>query len=564
MCGRSIRAHQTLQSKKPIDEQILLAMPGIETLTPQNEASTVKEAASLKSLYLNLSGTELVEAPDCSHLRRLNSLNLSNNGIKTLVCSVLPRNLTELRIQGCNLTHLPKELPTLVNLKIIHAGTNRLENIDIVFKCPRLQHAGAAYNNVRDLPQHSEIFKSSSLISLDMGYNSLRHALHTCKLLSDLPYLQNLNLSGNPMCLLPSYADNVKASLKGLKYFDHMKLDALAQKYANESPPPLHPEETAIQDAQSNEDKVQSSYLYLEILDLRPCEDPFKEAREVIAQQAAASATVPTAAGKKPASPAGRKPATPVATAGAAGKGPKTPASGTSATAAAAPVPLPMLPVYYHIDLIDAEGTTYACVPVKMVPPTTPEEEAAAAAPGGTKSGDKAAKGGKPASTAASKSHPPVGSEVEGGVGALQRGRLRVQLEVVNTVECRDWLRRGLQLRLFRTTLTAVPKSDPQLSFEVQAPPPAGKAAAANKADPSPEVQPPPYDITTEDAVIGTGIVVCQDLVSGHVSSTFSPLTFIPVPELWDKTGVRLGLKDERHIAQPVATATVSCHMHKK
>ena len=58
------------------------------------------------------------------------------------------------------------------------------------------------------------------MISIDLSDNDLTDIASVCTRLRTLPQLRNLNLKGNPICLLPSYNETCRDTLPDLHYFD--------------------------------------------------------------------------------------------------------------------------------------------------------------------------------------------------------------------------------------------------------------------------------------------------------------------------------------------------------
>ena len=56
---------------------------------------------------------------------------------------------------------------------------------------------------------------------------------------------------------------------------------------------------------------------------------------------------------------------------------------------------------------------------------------------------------------------------------------------------------------------------------------------------------------------MGSATVQCRQLVGGHAFKHESKANFIPIPALWDWKGIRMGLEDDRHPQQPVASANM-------
>lgn len=66
---------------------------------------------------------------------------------------------------------------------------------------------------------------------------------------------------------------------------------------------------------------------------------------------------------------------------------------------------------------------------------------------------------------------------------------------------------------------------------------------------------------TTE--LVGQGTIPSTVLASGSTFTVRESVPLLPVPALWDPTsGVRMGLKDDRHIKEPMARITASLALH--
>lgn len=94
-----------------------------------------------------------------------------------------------------------------------------LADITVVFECPSLQHAGISYNHVSSLPA-AAVLQQSPLLSLDLSHNNMSSLRAATLSLAKLPQLSNLNLAGNPLCLMPDYQHSVRTSLTRLFLHD--------------------------------------------------------------------------------------------------------------------------------------------------------------------------------------------------------------------------------------------------------------------------------------------------------------------------------------------------------
>mmetsp|Transcript_12366 Transcript_12366/g.26720 ORF Transcript_12366/g.26720 Transcript_12366/m.26720 type:complete len:523 (+) Transcript_12366:37-1605(+) len=498
-----------------------------------DSAVSVTEAKEKKSSKLQLRGLKLSAVPGDIHgLKHLNSLDLSENPLKQITNSCFPRGLQELSLTGCELKSLPSCLAELTGLQRIFCGSNRIQDVDVVFKLPSLQHAGLSYNCIQSLPK--SLLLSCQLLSIDLSHNNLCDLTATMSQLKVLPALANLSLQGNPMCLLPSYQGTVRSSFPKLMYLEGMKLDSLGAgsrpaSVATPPPPMLTSSSGALLPAGVD------TYLELELTELRLKEDPYALVKEAYAraQQAIQDAA---AAGQPPPEPV-RFP--------------------------------PLHPTHYHFELIDCEGTAYGSVALKVMPPelvpVTPAE------------------GAKGPAKAEVKKTPPAKAGAKGGKGApatpepqelkLVQGRLRVLLPLNASVAWRDWLRSGFEVKLYRTKRTSVARPQPPPSPELQQEPPrtpvGGKTgAAANKGkagkkgaeEPAPDLA--QYDVVEKQECIGQARVQPGSLVDGRTYRYVDNLALLPPPALWSGSGIRMALKDPCHPGQPVADVQARLQLH--
>ncbi|GFR43570.1 hypothetical protein Agub_g4665 [Astrephomene gubernaculifera] len=586
-------------------------------------ATTTAEAKANKAPYLCLSSLKLIQIPeDVSQLKSLTNLDLSNNHISSIPEKCLPSSLVELTLTGCQLTELPNCIGTLPRLKKLYAGANRLQHVEPVFRSTSLQHVGLSYNRVSYLP--GELLPTSPLMSLDLSHNDLEGLVNTLVQLSWLPSLAALSLAGNPLALVPRYAAEARGRLKQLMFLDGQRLDlppssrpgtanssvaaaaaaaaASSSFHGPGSPTPgggssshgsgpslqhggpggsslilraagrtlgrsISASASAHQTVRFDESNGgggggEGAILTLTLGAVRPAEDPFGWLRARWAEQ--------------------------IATAEELGL--------TSPPALEQPDP-PLQPVIYHVELQDMEGTPLSCLPLKLSPPDPPDvtamfdpkakQAAAAAAAREAKKASKPtsgrAKSGKGSKSGASGggAEDPSASPQAGGGGQRSRGAeggwMRVKLPLPATVECRNWLRSGFTLQLYRTTLTAVPRSpSPTSGASSPSPSPGAKSPApeepaggtrANTASSNParkgkkkneEPPPPNYDVTGTTELLGTALLRAgAQLVDGYSGEAAERLDFTPPPALWDERGLRMGLRDPRHPVQVVGHAEV-------
>lgn len=71
------------------------------------------------------------------------------------------------------------------------------------------------------------------------------------------------------------------------------------------------------------------------------------------------------------------------------------------------------------------------------------------------------------------------------------------------------------------------------------------------------------YEISSVVTLLGTGMLHCGgDLLDGCTVTCTEVVQIKPVPELWDAKGLRMPLKDERHVTETVATLTAELRIH--
>lgn len=476
-----------------------------------------------KSPMLNLGSVDLaIVPPDLRKLTFLEKVNLSDNFlIRSLADGCFPRHIREIVLTGCSLEVLPTSLSQLHELRRLDVGANRISKIEVIFSCPALQHAGFPYNQISALPEACTIPAGCGLYSLDLGHNQILRYDAVLPLLKGLPKLSNLLLAGNPIALLPDYDPVCRSCCPSLKFFDSIKIDILGGG-SRPATAISHPSLASSRQASLSGFDVMggpTSILRIQLESLQPTEDPYR------ALEGRTSSILP----------------------------PSTDAGGTFLPIVEAPssssLQPPLQPVDFHVEFTDLHGTAYASVPLRVLPPrpatgeTKPDPKQKVTA---AKAAAKVGKGGKGEGAPPS---PPL---------KLKRGALEIELPVRASLEWRDWLRRGIDLKLVCTKHEAVLKQESDQEAPAPSPPPAAAAAAKAKGKGKGEAEAPPpppsFEVVTTQFVAGTATVLSSLLVSGHTLAQTSIAEFVPIPGLWDESGIRMGLHDDRHPKGPVAT----------
>ncbi|KAM9859551.1 nischarin [Aulostomus maculatus] len=140
--------------------------------------------------------------------RNLTTLDMSHNSIGSIDSSVklIPK------VEFLDLSH--NQLPSVENLQYLY----NLVHVDLSYNNLRvLEAAHTRLGNIKtlslagnQLDQLTGLTKLYSLVNLDLSHNQLAQ-LEEIRNIGSLPCLEKLNLSGNPMCIIPDYRTKVLA-----------------------------------------------------------------------------------------------------------------------------------------------------------------------------------------------------------------------------------------------------------------------------------------------------------------------------------------------------------------
>ena len=152
----------------------------------------------LKSLNLSNNILEKL-GPGLSKLKNLTTLNISNNGIAQIERGNLPTSLTSLDVSLNGLKNI-KFMSNLLGLEICNIDSNRITVLAPLANCQSL-HTACARNN---------------LLSDFKSIEDLEENIH----------LQQLSISGNPLCAVDFVRLRVIAILQQLSELDGASVDA--------------------------------------------------------------------------------------------------------------------------------------------------------------------------------------------------------------------------------------------------------------------------------------------------------------------------------------------------
>eukprot|EP00877_Chromochloris_zofingiensis_P001429 jgi/Chrzof1/11287/Cz05g31050.t1 len=590
-------------------------MPSLDTAQSIPTAYTVQDACKHHTKELKLVHRKIRCIPSELHkLTTLTTLDLSDNPIDEFSDAELPDSIATLMLTGCNISAIPAGLCSLPYLKELFLAANRITNMDILFSCPFLLHCGLSYNQIGGISSSILGLSTSPLMSLDLAHNDMCNLWDTLSALRQLSQLRSLSLKGNPVCLMQNYRESLLSQIPKLVWLDDQKLDGISASSASSRPGSTvttikRPGSTTAADpalaaaaaaaaaagatswaAAALSNPEASLLVELSKLQIQDSQDVFAMIRASQQQQnSTGNVSMDSAA---------------AASSSESHDGPQAGAINSSGADSArlkaqqsqqqqqqqqqqSQAPVPLKPVWYHMEITDSQGVSYCSTPVIIQPPAPAEptaaNTAAPAPPASGKDGKKASAGagagkGKPTTKAA----PPKAAAATrgrqaggrngkgrisaddtpvGGVGeAMQPGLCRVLAALTADLAGRDWLRQGPIVSLYRTHYEPLPMS--QQPQAVHNPPaaaanvapaaikatskaPAKDAAAATQ--PLPAAAPTPqWQYTTQQTLLGTCKLDTAPILECRSNQADGSVQFATAPRLFDERGIRMALEDPR------------------
>lgn len=148
------------------------------------------------------------------------------------VTAVIPvwRNLTTLDMSHNSISAIDNSVKLIPKVEFLDLSHNQLSTVENLQHLYNLVHVDLSYNNLRvleaahtrlgniktlslagnHLDQLTGLTKLYSLVNLDLSHNQLAQ-LEEIRNIGSLPCLEKLNLSSNPMCIIPDYRTKVLA-----------------------------------------------------------------------------------------------------------------------------------------------------------------------------------------------------------------------------------------------------------------------------------------------------------------------------------------------------------------
>ncbi|CAD6234607.1 unnamed protein product [Miscanthus lutarioriparius] len=194
-------------------ENKLVSLKGVEELSKlqvlnagKNKLTKMDEVASLTSLgALILNDNNISTICKLDRLQQLNTLVLSKNPVFTIGNALVKaKSMKKLSLSHCQIENIGSSLVECVELKEL-----------------RLSH-----NKISTVP--SDLAKNVKILNLDLGNNFIERS-SDLKVLSELRYLRNLNLQGNPVSEKDSLVKKVKKFVPTLRILNAKPLEATSK-----------------------------------------------------------------------------------------------------------------------------------------------------------------------------------------------------------------------------------------------------------------------------------------------------------------------------------------------
>ncbi|OEL14826.1 hypothetical protein BAE44_0024159 [Dichanthelium oligosanthes] len=191
-------------------ENKLVSLKGVEGLSKlqvlnagKNKLTKMDEVASLTSLgALILNDNNISSICKLDRLQQLNTLVLSKNPVFTIGNALVKaKSMKKLSLSHCQIENIGCSLVACVELKELRLSHNKITTIPL------------------------DLAKNVKILNLDLGNNLIERSSDV-KVLSELRYLRNLNLQGNPISENDSLVKKVKKFVPTLRILNAKPLEA--------------------------------------------------------------------------------------------------------------------------------------------------------------------------------------------------------------------------------------------------------------------------------------------------------------------------------------------------
>ncbi|EMS59372.1 Protein phosphatase 1 regulatory subunit 7 [Triticum urartu] len=182
---------------------------------------------SLLVQVLNAGKNKLTRIDEVKSMTSLGALILNDNNI-TSICKLDPHHqLNTLVLSKNPVITFGDALVNAKSIKKISMSHCEIESIgSSLAACVELKELRLAHNKITTIP--SDLAKNTKILNLDLG-NNLIERESDLKVLSELRYLRNLNLQGNPIAEKGTLAKKVMKIVPNLRIFNAKPIEAISQ-----------------------------------------------------------------------------------------------------------------------------------------------------------------------------------------------------------------------------------------------------------------------------------------------------------------------------------------------
>uniref|UniRef100_A0ACD5WQ17 Uncharacterized protein n=1 Tax=Avena sativa TaxID=4498 RepID=A0ACD5WQ17_AVESA len=194
----------------------------------ENKLVSLKGVEVLSKLQvLNAGKNKLTRIDEVKSLTNLGALILNDNNISS-ICKLDPHHqLNTLVLSKNPVVTIGDSLANAKSMKKISMSHCEIESIgSSLAACVELKELRLAHNKITTIP--SDLAKNTKLLNLDLGNNSIER-VSDLKVLSELRYLRNLNLQGNPIAAKDALAKKVMKLVPAVRIFNAKPIEAISQ-----------------------------------------------------------------------------------------------------------------------------------------------------------------------------------------------------------------------------------------------------------------------------------------------------------------------------------------------
>lgn len=109
------------------------------------------------------------------------------------------------------------------SLRVLQAYGNRIRAVKLPESRGQLLHLGLGYNRISSIASIADA-AADTLLSLDLAFNQIDDIVPAAAALRRMTRLRQLNLNGNPICLLQNYVSVITKAVPTLRVLDGVKL----------------------------------------------------------------------------------------------------------------------------------------------------------------------------------------------------------------------------------------------------------------------------------------------------------------------------------------------------